>query len=74
MSTFVFYEPERSWPTGCFTPRDIHKFGVQQATDFQIYNPADAAKVTACESGRADPVDDLFGISVVDTPDLAGTS
>jgi hypothetical protein len=36
------------------------KFGVKQASDFQIYNPAEAAKVAACESGRIDPADDLF--------------
>ncbi|KAF8170874.1 hypothetical protein K438DRAFT_1773548 [Mycena galopus ATCC 62051] len=36
------------------------KFNVQQASDFVIYNPADKAKVTACEEGLADPADDLF--------------
>ncbi|KAJ7732816.1 hypothetical protein B0H14DRAFT_2639770 [Mycena olivaceomarginata] len=36
------------------------KFGVQQASDFQIYNPVDAAKVAACENGRGDPPADLF--------------
>ncbi|KAJ7123791.1 hypothetical protein C8R43DRAFT_958945 [Mycena crocata] len=35
-------------------------FDVQQASDFQIYNPAEAAKVAACESGRVEPSDDLF--------------
>ncbi|KAJ7648910.1 hypothetical protein B0H17DRAFT_1147866 [Mycena rosella] len=36
------------------------KFGVEQASDFQIYNPAEEAKVTACEEGLIDPADDLF--------------
>lgn len=36
------------------------KFGVDQATDFQIYNPAEESKVAACEEGLVDPADDLF--------------
>ncbi|KAJ7860872.1 hypothetical protein B0H14DRAFT_2576431 [Mycena olivaceomarginata] len=36
------------------------KFGVEQAADFHIYNPAEPAKVAACEDGLADPADDLF--------------
>ncbi|KAF8146426.1 hypothetical protein K438DRAFT_1990787 [Mycena galopus ATCC 62051] len=36
------------------------KFDVEQAADFQIYNPAEAAKVAACEDGLANPADDLF--------------
>ncbi|KAJ7473861.1 hypothetical protein B0H11DRAFT_2236345 [Mycena galericulata] len=35
-------------------------FGVEQASDFQIYNPAEKAEVAACEDGLADPPDDLF--------------
>ncbi|KAJ7456803.1 hypothetical protein B0H11DRAFT_2243966 [Mycena galericulata] len=48
------------------------KFGVEQASDFHIYNPAEEAKVAACEEGLADPPDDLFqwdfgsGYTVVD--------
>ncbi|KAJ7776665.1 hypothetical protein B0H14DRAFT_3508247 [Mycena olivaceomarginata] len=37
-----------------------NKFGVEQAADFHIYNPAEPAKVAACEDGLADPADDLF--------------
>ncbi|KAJ7473911.1 hypothetical protein B0H11DRAFT_1918717 [Mycena galericulata] len=33
---------------------------IHQVADFQIYNPADAAQVAACEDGLADPADDLF--------------
>ncbi|KAJ6471838.1 hypothetical protein C8R47DRAFT_1222096 [Mycena vitilis] len=36
------------------------KFGVTQAADFQIYNPAEPDDVTACEDEIADPADDLF--------------
>ncbi|KAJ6583751.1 hypothetical protein B0H10DRAFT_1962039 [Mycena sp. CBHHK59/15] len=36
------------------------KFGIQQASDFVIYNPAKDAKVAACEDGLADPADDHF--------------
>ncbi|KAJ7256863.1 hypothetical protein B0H12DRAFT_1070638 [Mycena haematopus] len=35
-------------------------FGIEQASDFFIYNPAEGAKVAACEQGLADPPDDLF--------------
>ncbi|KAJ7429484.1 hypothetical protein B0H11DRAFT_1944742 [Mycena galericulata] len=35
-------------------------FGVEQVSDFQIYNPAEKAEVAACEDGLADPPDDLF--------------
>ncbi|KAJ7845870.1 hypothetical protein B0H14DRAFT_2584510 [Mycena olivaceomarginata] len=37
-----------------------NKFGVEQAANFHIYNPAEPAKVAACEDGLADPADDLF--------------
>jgi hypothetical protein len=42
----------------CRTTYD--KFGIEQAADFHIYNPAEPAKVAACEDGLADPADDLF--------------
>ncbi|KAJ7334611.1 hypothetical protein DFH08DRAFT_813688 [Mycena albidolilacea] len=37
-----------------------NKFGIEQAADFHIYNPAEPAKVAACEDGLADLADDLF--------------
>ncbi|KAJ7112189.1 hypothetical protein C8R44DRAFT_741895 [Mycena epipterygia] len=36
------------------------KFNVEQAADFEIYNPAEEAKVAACENEFTDPADDLF--------------
>ncbi|KAJ6618301.1 hypothetical protein B0H10DRAFT_1947687 [Mycena sp. CBHHK59/15] len=33
---------------------------INQASDFVIYNPAEDAKVAACEDGLADPADDHF--------------
>ncbi|KAJ6606242.1 hypothetical protein DFH09DRAFT_1299506 [Mycena vulgaris] len=36
------------------------KFGVEQAADFQIYNPAEEPKVAACEERLTDPADGLF--------------
>lgn len=36
------------------------KFNIEQAADFQIYNPADESKVTACDDGLGDPADDIF--------------
>ncbi|KAJ7220376.1 hypothetical protein C8J57DRAFT_1254212 [Mycena rebaudengoi] len=36
------------------------KFGVEQVSDFQIYNPAGEATVDACEEGLDDPADDHF--------------
>ncbi|KAJ7838320.1 hypothetical protein B0H14DRAFT_2789358 [Mycena olivaceomarginata] len=36
------------------------KFNIEQAADFQIYNPADESKVTACDDGLGDPADDVF--------------
>lgn len=36
------------------------KFQVHQATDFAVYNPAEDAKVAACDEGRFTPAKDLF--------------
>ncbi|KAJ7450349.1 hypothetical protein FB451DRAFT_1410342 [Mycena latifolia] len=36
------------------------KFNVEQAADFQLYNPAEPTKVAACKDGLADPAEDLF--------------
>ncbi|KAJ7128014.1 hypothetical protein C8R44DRAFT_873782 [Mycena epipterygia] len=55
--------PDELYPSGpqrvlCRAMYD--KFGVEQAADFQIYNPVERTKVAACEDGLADPADDLF--------------